>query len=252
MSERNPDARERILRAAVRLLADGGRGAVTTRAVSAAARVQPPTIYRQFGDMGGLLDAVARETLAEFVRGQATRELSEDPVEDLRHGWDMHVAFGLAHPDAFALIYAGPYVAVSPPVQEGYAVVRGLIVRIAEAGRLRMDVDHAVSVIVAAAAGVTLTLAATPHEERDARLSTTTREAILAAITTADPSETPGRAPETVQAEERVAAHAVALRMLLPEVSDALSPSERQLLGDWLDRLAGAPTIHGDRDENRP
>ena len=38
--------------------ADGGRGAVTTRAVSAAARVQPPTIYRQFGDMRGLLDAV--------------------------------------------------------------------------------------------------------------------------------------------------------------------------------------------------
>src|SRR6478609_5881141 len=148
MSERTPDARERILRAAVRLLADGGRGAVTTRAVSAAAHVQPPTIYRQFGDMRGLLDAVARETLAAHVRGEATRELSEDPVEDLRRGWDMHVAFGLAHPDAFGLIYASPDAAVSPPVQEGFAVVRGLIVRIAEAGRLRIDVDHAVNVIV--------------------------------------------------------------------------------------------------------
>jgi AcrR family transcriptional regulator len=252
MSERTPEARERILRAAVRLLADGGRGAVTTRAVSAAAHVQPPTIYRQFGDMRGLLDAVARETLAAFVRGQATLELSEDPVADLRRGWDMHVAFGLAHPDAFALIYAGPESAVSPSVQEGYALLTGIIVRIAEAGRLRMDVDHAVRVIDAAAAGVTLTLAATPHEERDPRLSNTTREAIIAAITTVDPSETPGRAPETVQAEERVAAHAVALRTLLPDVSDTLSPSERRLLGDWLDRLAGASTIHRDRGENRP
>jgi hypothetical protein len=42
------------------------------------------------------------------------------------------------------------------------------------------------------------------------------------------------------------------LRTLLPEVADPLSPSERQLLGDWLDRLAGASTIHGDRGENRP
>ena len=192
MSERTPDARERILRAAVRLLADGGRGAVTTRAVSAAAQVQPPTIYRQFGDMRGLLDAVARETLAAFVRGQATRELSEDPVEDLRHGWDMHVAFGLAHPDAAALIYAGPDAAVSPTVQEGYAVLTGS--RLCASRRradLRVDVDHALRVIDAAAMGVTLTLAATPHDERDARLSKTTREAILAAITTADPSETP-------------------------------------------------------------
>ena len=182
----------------------------------------------------------------------APHRLATSPVEDLRRGWDLHVAFGLAHPGAFALIYAGPYAAVSPPVQEGYEVLRGLVARIAEAGRLRVDVDHAVRVLDAATRGVTLTLAATPHEERDARLSNTTREAILAAITTADPSETPGQAPETVQAEERVAAHAVALRTLLPEVSDALSPSERQLLGDWLDRLAGRIDDPRRSRRNRP
>ena len=55
MSSRDsrPDARTRILRAATELLATGGRSAVTTRAVSAAARVQPPTIYRHFGAMRG-------------------------------------------------------------------------------------------------------------------------------------------------------------------------------------------------------
>jgi AcrR family transcriptional regulator len=59
--------------AGVQLLATGGRNAVTTRAVSATAGVQPPTIYRQFGDMQGLLGVVARETLAVHVR-----ELKED------------------------------------------------------------------------------------------------------------------------------------------------------------------------------
>src|SRR5437764_7635674 len=94
--DRSLDSRARILRAATELLAGGGRNAVTTRAVSAAAGVQAPTIYRQFGDMQGLLDVVARETLAVHVDEQATRPPTNDPVEDLRRGWDLHIAFGLA------------------------------------------------------------------------------------------------------------------------------------------------------------
>jgi AcrR family transcriptional regulator len=94
-----PDARVRILRAATKLLATGGRTAVTTRAVCAAAGVQPPTIYQYFGDMQGLFDEVARETIAFHVREQTERTLTNDPVEDLRQGWNLHIAFGLAHPD---------------------------------------------------------------------------------------------------------------------------------------------------------
>src|SRR5213082_3591627 len=92
--EQTVDVRERIMRAAAGLLAQGGREAVTTRAVSAAAGVQAPTLYRQFGDMRGLLNAVARETLAAYVRDKAAQEPGDDPVEDLRRGWDLHVAFG--------------------------------------------------------------------------------------------------------------------------------------------------------------
>ena len=56
--ESTPPA-ERIAPAAADLLQSGGIDAVSTRAVAAAAGVQPPTIYRQFGDKDGLLDAVA-------------------------------------------------------------------------------------------------------------------------------------------------------------------------------------------------
>src|SRR5580704_9268984 len=108
--ELRPDARSRIVRAAAELLATGGRNAVTTRAVSAAAGVQPPTIYRHFGDMQGLLSVVAREILTAHVREQAIRALTNDPVEDLRRGWDLHIAFGLANPDAFAMLYSAPSV----------------------------------------------------------------------------------------------------------------------------------------------
>jgi AcrR family transcriptional regulator len=236
-----PDARARIVRAATELLATGGRNAVTTRAVSAAAGVQPPTIYRHFGDMQGLLDVAARETLTVHVREQATRELTNDPVEDLRRGWDLHIAFGLAHPDAFALLYSAPSVAASVSViHEGVEVLQGLVARIAEAGRLRVDVAHATDLIHAAGTGVTLTLAATPPEERDPRLSETMREAILTALTIPAAAETPNGGPEATPAAERVAVHAVALQALLTDAPSVLSPAERQLLSDWLDRLATA------------
>jgi AcrR family transcriptional regulator len=237
--DRGPDPRARIARAAAELLATGGRNAVTTRAVSAAAGVQPPTIYRHFGDMQGLLDVVARETLAVHVREQATRALSNDPVEDLRRGWDLHIAFGLAHPDAFALLYSAPSVAESrSAIHEGVAVLQGLVTRIAEVGRLRVDVAHATDLIHAAGTGVTLALAATPPEERDPRLSETMREALLTAITVPASAGTPNGGPDAEPATEQIAVHAVALRALLTEAPGVLSPAERQLLSDWLDQLA--------------
>jgi AcrR family transcriptional regulator len=243
MSPINPraDARARIVRAASELLATGGRNAVTTRAVSAAAAVQPPTIYRHFGDMLGLLDVVARETLAVHIGEQATRALTNDPVEDLRRGWDLHIAFGLAHPDAFALLYSAPSVAASvSAIHEGVAVLQGLVARIARAGRLRVEVAHATDLLHAAGTGVTLALAATPPDERDLRLSETMREAILAAITVPASAEATNRGPNAASAAQRVTVHAVALRALLAETPSILSPAEQQLLGDWLDRLAKA------------
>jgi AcrR family transcriptional regulator len=249
MPSRNPklDARARILRAATDLLATGGRNAVTTRAVSAAAGVQPPTIYRHFGDMQGLFEAVARDTLATYAREKASRPLTNDPVEDLRQAWDLHIAFSLAHPDVFALLYSAPSVAAYRPViDEGVALLQALVVRIAEAGRLRVDVAHATDLLHAAGTGVTLTLAATPPEERDPRLSETMREAILIAITVAGSGEAPNGRPDAATAHERVAVHAIALKALLTGTPSALSPAERQLLSDWLDQLAttrspGAP-----------
>jgi len=229
------------VRAAAELLATGGRNAVTTRAVSAAAGVQPPTIYRHFGDMQGLLGVVARETLAVHVREQATRALTNDPVEDLRRGWDLHIAYGLANPDAFALLYSAPSVAAyTSVIQEGVAVLQGLVARVAEAGRLRVDVVHATVLIHAAGTGVTLTLAATAPEERDPRLSETMREAILTAVTVPISAKVRHRGAAAAPAAEHLAVHAVALRALLTGTPGILSPAERQLLSDWLDRLAAA------------
>ena len=81
MEPENPakSTRDRIVEAAAGLLTEDGREAVSTRAVSAAARVQAPTIYRLFGDKQGLLDAVASHGFASYLRGKT---LLRDAISD--------------------------------------------------------------------------------------------------------------------------------------------------------------------------
>ena len=128
-------------------------------------------------------------------------------------------------------------------------MLQGLVARVAEAGRLRVDVARATDVIHAAGTGVTLTLAAVPPAERDPRLPDTMREAILTAITVPASAEAPNGEPDTAPAVERIAVHAVALRALLSDTHEVLSLAERQLLGDWLDRLAAPASIRVSADD---
>ena len=93
--------RDRILQAALRLLETAGAQAVSTRTVSAAAGVQPPTIYRHFGDMQGLLDAAASAGFTAFVQAKAAQAPAGDPLDQLRAGWRLHVEFGLNRPHVY-------------------------------------------------------------------------------------------------------------------------------------------------------
>ena len=227
--ERTSDLRERIVEAAAQLLASGGREAVSTRAVSAAAGVQAPAIYRQFGDMRDLLHAAAREVLAAYVRAKAKRGAVADPVEELRRGWDVHVAFGLANPAAYALLYADGEASDLPEAREGLAHLTMLVTRVAEAGRLRVSVPLAVKMIHAGGCGATFALIGTPAAARDPQLSNAMRESVLSAILSGE---------STRDVKGGVAPRAVALRAVLNEADGVLSPGEMQLMGEWLDRIS--------------
>lgn len=222
------DVRARIVAAAAGLIASGGRDAATTRAVAAAADVQAPTIYRLFGDKRGLLDAVAEHDLAAYLAEKSMREPHPDPVQDLRDGWDVHVAFGLTHPGLFAIMNGDPRPQpLSPGLAAGLDVLRRRIRNIALAGRLRISEARAVALLQSVGVGTVLTLLRQPEDRRDLGLSETAREAVVAAITgeafsDADPG--PGGA-------------AAALRASLDRTS-VLSGGERHLLEELLDRIA--------------
>lgn len=238
VTERSTDLRARIVRAAADLLTNGGLDAVSTRAVSAAAGVQPPAIYRQFEDMQGLLLAAAREVFAGHMRQKRRHGPTDDALEDLRKGWDAHVAFGLANPAAYTLLFGSAIARKEPEVRDGFAALEALVARVATAGRLGVPVPHAAEMIHAGACGVTLALLARHPEDRDAGLSTSMRDTVLAAITT-KPASKGSTGPR------RVAARAVALHAVIDESGDALSAGERALLSEWLDRLAASRMVSG-------
>ena len=230
--------RDRIVHAATQLLTEGGRDAVTTRSVSSAAGVQPPTIYRLLGDMEGLLDAVGSYGFASYLRDKVERVHAADPVDDLREGWDLHTEFGLANPALYTLIYGDPRPGVQrTAARDATEILRGLVHRVAAEGRLLVTEQQAADMIHNAGRGVTLGLIGTPPADRDRAMSHRVREAILAAVTTP-----PGGGTDTgsgTPADPASAArHAIALNAALPTSGADLTTTERAMLSEWLGRIA--------------
>jgi AcrR family transcriptional regulator len=230
---RDGNARERILQAAARLLAESGGEPVSTRAVLAEAGVGAPTLYHHFGDKQGLLDAVVAHGFAQYVARSRARPVPEDPMEELRRSWDGHVEFGLANPAFYVLMYGSARPGQRPAAADE---VRGLLLealeRAARAGLLRVPPETAARMVLAACVGVTLTLITDPAETADDELPARTRDAVLAAVTTE-----PGTG-QPQPAETALPALAIALGAALGEDGGlVLSPGERALLGEWLQRL---------------
>lgn len=219
--------RQRILRAAEHLLAEGGPDAVATRSVAAAAGVQAPAIYRAFSDKQGLLDAVAKAGFERYLQAHDDQPHAGDALEDLRVGWDQHIGFALANPYLYALVYGDPSRHEDSPTAVAAAqVVAEKVHRLAAAGRLRTSEERATQLLLAAGCGTALTLIGTPEHRRDTSLSPTAREACIAAVTTESATEV---------AHGRVGA-AAALRADLAAAQE-LSHGERVLLREWLDRI---------------
>ncbi|MGA2829153.1 MAG: TetR/AcrR family transcriptional regulator [Streptosporangiaceae bacterium] len=227
--------RVHLVEVAAHLLATEGPDAVTTRSVALAAGVQAPTIYRLFGDKSGLLDAVAEHGFASYLARKPPVGTDADPVEGLRAGWELHVGFGLANPGLFRLMHTTlrtPEGRAAAAV--GAGVLQARVHRVAEAGRLRVTERRAVELIQAAGTGVVFILIDQAEDERDDTLADTAWESVCATILT-DASTAAITGP---------AAAAVTLHAALPDLK-ALTPAERALLGDWLDRIAESQRVPG-------
>lgn len=220
--------RMRLIAVTEQLMADGGQDAVSTRAVGRVAGVQAPTIYRIFGDKQGLLDAVATTSFGRYLDEDGALEPTDDPLDDLRRGWDLHVRFGLANPVIYSIIYGDP----RPDRPRAAAIASTValathIRRVAEKGLLAVSEARAVDLMYVAGCGLVLTLNGIPEGRRDLSLSDAARESAIAAVT----------APQSPRRVANAAVAAITMRARLVEV-DVLTERERSLMEEWLDRIS--------------
>lgn len=226
--------RSAIIATTAELLAQSANGDVSTRAVCEAAGVQQPVIYRLFGDKDGLLAATVDHVWDEYLGMKREAEQSDDPLDDLRSGWDSHTAFALAHPNSYRLLFGSGAVEKAESADEAMRLLRAVLDRLAVQGRLRIDPEAAARVVMAANTGVALALILRPGLYPDLGLSTMMRDIVHAALV----SDT---APTTDAGESgRVAA--ITLRgALVGMPGELFTAREAGLLDEWLDRIQSQP-----------
>jgi len=237
----NVDTRTRILSAAAELLARSPEADVSTRAVCEAAGVGAPVLYRQFGDKEGLLSAVVDFGFERYLAGKRAAKPSNDPVRDLRDGWDNHVAFALENPNLYRLMYS-PGLSTPPgAAAEAHGLLLAVLERCAAAGRLRVSPALAAQMVMPANAGVALLLITRPAIYSEVEeVTTRIREAVVTAITTPDEPTRTDR--DGGDRDGEVAVLAASLGALLrARPASPLSGAETALLLEWLTRLANHP-----------
>lgn len=216
------DTRERLIAAAADLIAAAPGEEFSLRAVCDAVGVKMPTLYHFFGSKQGLIDAVIEHGFDLYLNEKSSMESSGDPIQDIRAGWDAHVAFGLANPGFYTLMYGKVRPGHSPEAQSRPSeILRALTARAAEQGRLLVPSEQAAAHILVTNIGVTLRqiILAAP----DPALSQAVREGAISAITGKGT-----RANDSLTtAIELAAAH-----------PDVLGRAETQLLIEWLGRLS--------------
>lgn len=223
------DTKTRILEAATELLAASPIADISTRAVCEAAGVGAPVLYRHFGDKEGLIAAVVDHAFERYLASKRAARQTSDPVLDLRKGWDNHVAFAVANPNYYRLMYAP--VAATPPqaATEAHRMLTAALERCAAAGRLRVSPEAAAQMVMSANVGVALMLITRPELFPNTKLSTRVRDSIHASILTPD---------DDVPASNDVAITATTLGSLLrSNPPTTLTPAETALFHQWLGQL---------------
>lgn len=223
------DTRTQMLEAAESLLDGSPDANISTRAVCEAVGVGAPVLYRLFGDKEGLLRAVVDYGFNRYLSTKRAATPSADPVEDLRSGWDTHVAFARAHPSVYRLMYSPAFAAVPDAAAEALRLLRENLDRCAAAGRLRVTAELAAQTIMAANVGVALSLVSQPDTYTDPDLSTRVRDAVHTPLLVLDaPAQDPSSSSiSALQLSAQLAAG--------PD--DRLSAAEQTLLHEWLARL---------------
>lgn len=115
---RTEQLRAHLLDMAMKLLAEGGPAAVTTRAVAARANTSAPAIYELFGDKAGLVRALFFEGFRRLNRELDALPEATGELDDILAMVSAFRRFTVAQPHLFEVMYSRPFDAFTPTPDE--------------------------------------------------------------------------------------------------------------------------------------
>ncbi len=138
--------RAEILEAAERIFVAEGYEGATIRKIADEVGVSSTALYMHFQDKGCILLEICERTLQNLY--ERNREIAAkplDPVVRVRMMLEAYMRWGLAHPNAYQLVYCTPRPVSAEPWPEGtadlsrqcYEIFSGVVREIAALGRLR-------------------------------------------------------------------------------------------------------------------
>jgi len=164
--QRTPELRDRVVEAALDLLAESGAVGVTARSLATRADTSPPAVYELFGDKAGVVRALYFEGFRRLSEALSGLRESDDSVADL---WAVAAAyrnFVRNNRDLAEVMFSRPFTDFAPGPDELVATssVRILIVdrvrRCIDARRLQGDETDLAHVFVSLVQGLAFAEAA--------------------------------------------------------------------------------------------
>ena len=140
---------ERILSQATAWMDDNPGEFPTTRKLCELAGVTAPTLYHHFGDKEGLMLAVAERKLQSFFQGKRRQPETADPQADLIKGWNQWIDFARKHAALIGALQQSPAISARLPTG-AEAIAMGRLQRLAQVEPLRMPLQQAAQMVVAA------------------------------------------------------------------------------------------------------
>jgi len=160
------ETREKILSAARELLITEGIAGFSMRKLAAKIGYTATAIYFHFADKESLLRALMDTDSKALRAGLDQASAIEDPVEKIRIMGQSYIAFGMAQPDHYRLLFmtpTDPEVTASlkesrdDPAQCGYAFLRDAVEKAIQEGRFRpefTDVEQLCQIIWSGVHGI--------------------------------------------------------------------------------------------------
>jgi AcrR family transcriptional regulator len=143
------ELRGRILDAARELFVEQGFDAVTMRKIAERIEYSPTAIYFHFRDKQALLRELCDEDFGALAKDFQKIASIGDPIERLRRIGQAYVAFAIAYPSHYRLMFMTPKplgmcaadsrIAKGNPEEDAYAFLRATIAEAIAAGRLRPE-----------------------------------------------------------------------------------------------------------------